>query len=50
MFQNFYKAAEMPIYDNNGVILYQRKMRAYLLKDEGTFEKFALDKFNEDLK
>jgi hypothetical protein len=27
---------------------FSRKMRAYLIKDEGTFERLALEKYQED--
>lgn len=50
MFQRFYKASECPIYDEHGVVKYYRKMRAYLVKDEGTMEKLAKEKFVDDLK
>lgn len=50
MFQRFYKASEIPIYDGNGVVKYHRKMRAYLVKDEGTMEQLAKAKFFDDLK
>ena len=40
----------MPVYDTNGDLKYQRKMRAYLIKDEGTMESLAKAKFYDDLK
>ncbi len=41
LFEKLYKSAELPIYDNNGDHMYSRKMRAYIVKDEGTMESLA---------
>lgn len=50
VFSKLYKTSEIPIFDASGQIKYNRKMRAYLIKDEGTFEKLAQAKFFDDLK
>jgi hypothetical protein len=50
LFQKLYKASEIPIYDENGEVKFNRKMRAYLIKDEGTMEQLAQAKFFDDLK
>lgn len=50
IFERLYKSTELPIYDCNGELKYNRKMRAYLIKDEGTMESLAKAKFYDDLK
>lgn len=35
----------LPIIDLYGNYLFEREMRAYLIKDEGTFERIALEKY-----
>ena len=44
-FRKFYKLPELDICNEAGTKLFTRKMRAYLIKDEGTFERLALDKY-----
>jgi hypothetical protein len=41
LFSDLYKAQELPIYGNNGQERFRRRMRAYLVKDEGTLETLA---------
>jgi hypothetical protein len=40
-FRKFYKLPKLAIYDSHGQKLFDRQMRAYLIKDEGTFERLA---------
>jgi hypothetical protein len=49
LFENMYKLHSIPIYSTPDYILFQRKMRAYLVKDEATLERLATEKFDEDL-
>ena len=35
----------LEIVDYTGRAIFTRKMRAYLIKDEGTFERLALEKY-----
>lgn len=49
LFTDLYKSQDMPFYNPNGEILFRKKMRAYLVKDEGTLELMARKKFDEDL-
>ena len=49
LFENLHKAYDVPFFDENGRHIYSRKMRAYLVKDEGTLERMAAQKFEEDL-
>ncbi len=41
-FEKFYNMPQLPFYDESGKRLFARKMRAYLVKDEQTFERLAL--------
>ncbi len=50
LFEKLYKSSELQIYDETGAVKYHRKMRAYLVKDEGTMESLAKAKFYDDLK
>ncbi len=38
----------MPFFDDQGKKTFDRNMRAYLVKDEGIFEKLAVEKQQED--
>ena len=49
LFENMYKLHSIPIYSTPDYILFHRKMRAYLVKDEATLERLAKEKFDEDL-
>ena len=49
LFESLHKAYDIPFYDDSGKMVYSRKMRAYLVKDEGALEKLAAQKFEEDL-
>ena len=51
IFISLYKEYELPILlaDKNGE-QQTRKMRVYLVKDEGTLERMAKQKFDEDLR
>ena len=49
LFEALHKAYDIPFYGEDGKMVYSRKMRAYLVKDEGTLEKMAAKKFEEDL-
>ena len=44
-FIKFFRLPNLDIVDQNNQVLFQRKMRAYLVKDEGTFERLALEKY-----
>lgn len=50
LFESLYKTRDISIFDLQGNLKFERKMRAYLVKDEGTFEKLANVKFFDDLK
>eukprot|EP00347_Sterkiella_histriomuscorum_P013453 403364654 len=47
-FKKIFKQPKLTFYNELGVKLFDREMRAYLIKDEGTFEKLALLKYQED--
>ena len=49
LFSYLYQETKVTIFDEQGQELFKRQMRAYLIKDEGTLEKLAKQKFEEDL-
>jgi hypothetical protein len=46
LFARLYKQQDLPIYDVSHQVRFQRKMRAYLVKDEATLEQLANQKFD----
>ena len=49
VFEILHRAKELIFCDELGINMFMRKMRAYLIKDEGTLERLAKEKFDEDL-
>ena len=47
-FRTFYKMPYLIVIDKDGSPLFERKMRCYLIKDEGAFEQLAIQKKNEE--
>ncbi|CDW84392.1 UNKNOWN [Stylonychia lemnae] len=48
LFKKFFKMSKLSFFDQNGAKLFDRDMRAYLVKDEATFERLANQKLVED--
>ena len=49
LFKFLYLDSKLAMYDESGQEMFKRQMRAYLVKDEGTLEKLAKLKFEEDV-
>mgnify|MGYP006893298900 CR=1 FL=1 len=49
LFSTLYHSLDLPFFDEYGNIIGHRKMRAYLVKDEGVLQNLAQQKFDEEL-
>ncbi len=47
-FKKFFKTPKISLIDSNGQKMFDREMRAYLVKEEATFERYAMEKQVED--
>jgi hypothetical protein len=51
LFEKLYLMPQLPFYEgahNHAKKIFSRQMRAYLVKEETTFERLAVEKYHED--